>query len=52
VESTEDFKARIAAIIGDKKGTHHRRSPTASVVGAQEASDQNAEAASAMSNDL
>jgi hypothetical protein len=48
VESLQDFKTRIAAIVGDKRGTHHRRSPTKPAVGAQEASDQNAETAAAM----
>jgi hypothetical protein len=46
-ESIEDFKLRIAAMLRDK--TEHISGARSPDVGAQEASDQNAEAASAMS---
>jgi hypothetical protein len=47
VESLQDFRTRIAAIVGDKP-EQSRGSPTASDVGAQEASDQNTETAATM----
>ena len=48
VETTEEFKLRIAAIIGDKTKHNRRSSPTTPAIGAQEASDQNEETSSTM----